>query len=84
MMKNMTKVTTNTLWPKKLKNSLPHLKNGINEYVDKANDDISILNLPWKINEIKSITLIGCGTAYHSCMMAKYWFEELNFFRCAM
>ena len=54
------------------------LKNGINEYVDKANDDINIFNLPWKINEIKSITLIGCGTAYHSCIMAKYWFEELT------
>ncbi len=54
------------------------LKNGINEYVDKINDDINILNLPWKINEIKSITLIGCGTAYHSCMMAKYWFEQLT------
>ena len=22
--------------------------------------------------------MIGCGTAYHSCMMAKYWFEELT------
>jgi len=22
--------------------------------------------------------LIGCGTAYHSCLMAKYWFEELT------
>jgi len=54
------------------------LKNGINEYVDKSNDDINIFNLPWKIKEIKSITLIGCGTAYHSCMMAKYWFEELT------
>ncbi|MDC0517550.1 glutamine--fructose-6-phosphate transaminase (isomerizing) [Candidatus Pelagibacter sp.] len=54
------------------------LKNGINEYLDKANNDINIFNLPWGINEIKSITLIGCGTAYHSCMMAKYWFEELT------
>jgi glutamine---fructose-6-phosphate transaminase (isomerizing) len=54
------------------------LKNGINEYIDKTNNDINIFNLPWKINEIKSITLIGCGTAYHSCMMAKYWFEELT------
>ena len=54
------------------------LKNGINEYVDKANDDINIFNFPWKIVEIKSIILIGCGTAYHSCMMAKYWFEELT------
>jgi glutamine---fructose-6-phosphate transaminase (isomerizing) len=54
------------------------LKNGINEYLDKTNDNINIFNLPWKINEINSITLIGCGTAYHSCLMAKYWFEELT------
>jgi len=54
------------------------LKNGINEYVDKSNNDINIYNFPWKINEISSITLIGCGTAYHSCLMAKYWFEELT------
>ncbi len=54
------------------------LKNGINEYLDKSNNDINVYNFPWKINEISSITLIGCGTAYHSCLMAKYWFEELT------
>ena len=54
------------------------LKTGIKEYVDSMNNDINIYNFPWKINEIKSITLIGCGTAYHSCLMAKYWFEELT------
>ena len=54
------------------------LKNGIKEYIDAANNDINIYNIPWKKNEISSITLIGCGTAYHSCLMAKYWFEELT------
>jgi len=54
------------------------LKTGIKEYVDNINNDINIYNFPWKIDEIKSITLIGCGTAYHSCLMAKYWFEELT------
>jgi glutamine---fructose-6-phosphate transaminase (isomerizing) len=54
------------------------LKNGIKEYIDNANDNINIYNIPWKKNEISSITLIGCGTAYHSCLMAKYWFEELT------
>ena len=54
------------------------LKNGIKEYLDTANNDINIYNIPWKKNEISSITLIGCGTAYHSCLMAKYWFEELT------
>ena len=54
------------------------LKNGIKEYLDNSNNDINIYNFPWKINQISSITLIGCGTAYHSCLMAKYWFEELT------
>ncbi|MDA9663822.1 glutamine--fructose-6-phosphate transaminase (isomerizing) [Candidatus Pelagibacter sp.] len=52
------------------------LKNCINEYIDKINNDINIYNFPWDIKEISSVTLIGCGTAYHSCLMAKYWFEE--------
>ena len=54
------------------------LKTGIKEYVDSMNNDINIYNFPWEIDEIKSIMLIGCGTAYHSCLMAKYWFEELT------
>jgi len=52
------------------------LKNCINEYIDKIKNDINIYNFPWDIREISSVTLIGCGTAYHSCLMAKYWFEE--------
>ncbi|MDA9877146.1 glutamine--fructose-6-phosphate transaminase (isomerizing) [Candidatus Pelagibacter sp.] len=52
------------------------LKNCINEYIDKINNDINIHNFPWDIKEISSVKLIGCGTAYHSCLMAKYWFEE--------
>ena len=54
------------------------LKNCINEYIDNINNEVNIYNFPWKINEISSVTLIGCGTAYHSCLMAKYWFEELT------
>jgi glucosamine--fructose-6-phosphate aminotransferase (isomerizing) len=54
------------------------LKTGIKEYIDSMNNDINIYNFPWKIDEIRSIMLIGCGTAYHSCLMAKYWFEELT------
>ena len=54
------------------------IKNCINEYIDKVNKDINLLNFPWKQNEISSIVLIGCGTAYHSCLMAKHWFEQLT------
>ena len=52
------------------------IKNCVNEYVDKINRQINIYNFPWEINQISSIVLIGCGTAYHSCLVAKYWFEE--------
>ncbi len=52
------------------------LKNCVNEYIDKHNKEINIYNFPWKINEISSVILIGCGTAYHSCLVAKYWFEQ--------
>jgi len=54
------------------------LKNCIKEYIDHINNEINIYNFPWKINEISSVTLIGCGTAYNSCLIAKYWFEELT------
>ena len=56
------------------------IKNCINEYLDKKNNDINIFNFPWKSKEISSIVLIGCGTAYHSCLMAKYWFEQITTF----
>ena len=54
------------------------IKNCIKEYIDNANKEINIYNFPWDIKDISSITLIGCGTAYHSCLMAKYWLEELT------
>ena len=54
------------------------IKNCVNEYIDKINNDINIFNFPFKEKEINSITLIGCGTAYHSCLIAKYWFEQLT------
>ncbi len=56
------------------------IKNCVNEYIDKINKDINIFNFPYKEKEINSITLIGCGTAYHSCLIAKYWFEQLTTF----
>ena len=52
------------------------IKNCINEYIDKHNNEINVYNFPWKISDISSVVLIGCGTAYHSCLVAKYWFEQ--------
>ena len=52
------------------------IKDCINEYIDKYNYKINIYNFPWKVNSFKSAVLIGCGTAYHSCLIAKYWLEQ--------
>ena len=48
----------------------------INEYIDKHNKQINIYNFPLKIISIDSVILIGCGTAFHSCLMANYWIEQ--------
>ena len=48
----------------------------INEYIDKYNYKVNIFNFPWKTSSIKSVMLIGCGTAFHSCLIAKYWMEQ--------
>jgi glucosamine--fructose-6-phosphate aminotransferase (isomerizing) len=54
------------------------LKNGINEYVDKIKNDINLYNFPIDPKLIEKVVLIACGTAYHSCLVAKYWFEETS------
>ena len=53
-------------------------KTCIKEYVDQLRQDINLYNFPIKPQEIEKVVLIGCGTAYHSCVTAKYWFEELT------
>ena len=50
----------------------------LSEYIDNIKKEINIYNFPIKPRDIKKIILIGCGTAYHSCLVAKYWFEELT------
>ena len=54
------------------------VKNCINEYIDSLKKDINIYNFPIDPKNINKIVLIGCGTAYNSCLTAKYWVEELT------
>ncbi len=53
-------------------------KTCVNEYIDSLKKDINIYNFPIEPIKINKIVLIGCGTAYHSCLVAKYWLEELT------
>jgi len=54
------------------------VKTCVKEYVDSLRKDINLYNFPIPPKDIQKIVLIGCGTAYHSCVTAKYWFEELT------
>ena len=53
-------------------------KNCIKEYIDSISRNINFYNFPIEPKKLNKIVLIGCGTAYHSCLVAKYWFEELT------
>ena len=53
-------------------------KTCLNEYIDHLRTDINFYNFPINPKEVNKITLIGCGTAYHSCLIAKYIFEDLT------
>ena len=50
----------------------------LKEYIDHLRKDINFYNFPINPNEVNKITFIGCGTAYHSCLIAKYLFEDLS------
>ena len=54
------------------------LKNCLNEYIDKIRNQINLYDFPIQPDKIEKVTLIACGTAYHSCLVAKYWFEEIT------
>jgi len=53
-------------------------KTCLNEYINHLRKDINFYNFPINPKEVNKITLIGCGTAYHSCLIAKYIFEDLS------
>ena len=45
-------------------------------YLNASKEMLSLPALP-HATEFKRIVLIGCGTAFYSCLVAKYWFERL-------
>ena len=46
-------------------------------YLNASEGTLSLPSLP-NSKEIERIILIGCGTAFYSCLAAKYWFESLS------
>ena len=46
-------------------------------YLDPATRKVTLPALPFDWNEVSRLTMTACGTAFYTCMVAKYWFEGL-------
>jgi glucosamine--fructose-6-phosphate aminotransferase (isomerizing) len=49
----------------------------INALVNPATRTVHLPELPFALGDIERVSLIACGTAYHACMVAKYWLERI-------
>jgi glucosamine--fructose-6-phosphate aminotransferase (isomerizing) len=48
----------------------------IRQFIDYDKQIIKIENLDIDLSNISKIYLIACGTAYYSCLLSKYYFEQ--------
>ena len=54
------------------------IKDTLINYISKNDQKIKLPNINVKFNDILNIHMSACGTAYHACMIAKYWLEEIT------
>ena len=45
--------------------------------VNPATRTVHLPELPFALGEVERMTMIACGTAYHACVVAKYWLERI-------
>src|SRR5204863_3102888 len=46
----------------------------LNALINPATRTVHLPELPFALGELERVTMIACGTAYHACVVAKYWF----------
>src|SRR5712691_6520583 len=49
----------------------------LNALINPATRTVHLPELPFALGELEQVTLIACGTAYHACIVAKYWLERI-------
>jgi glutamine---fructose-6-phosphate transaminase (isomerizing) len=49
----------------------------LNALINPATRTVRLPELPFALGELERVTLIACGTAYHACIVAKYWLERI-------
>lgn len=50
----------------------------LSQYLNEDHDDINMPKFGFNANDIPRFTIVACGTAFYSGMVAKYWIEELT------
>jgi glutamine---fructose-6-phosphate transaminase (isomerizing) len=48
----------------------------LNALINPTTRSVHLPELPFAL-ELDRVTMVGCGTAYHACVVAKYWFERI-------
>ena len=54
------------------------LEDIILNFADKKTNSVFLPKNTIDFNNISNIILVACGTAYHACMIAKYWLEQMT------
>jgi glucosamine--fructose-6-phosphate aminotransferase (isomerizing) len=49
----------------------------LNALVNPATRTVYLPELPFALAEVERVTMVACGTAYHACIVAKYWLERI-------
>ena len=49
----------------------------LNALINPATRTVHLPELPFALGELERVTMIACGTAYHACIVAKYWLERI-------
>ncbi|GGF35175.1 glutamine--fructose-6-phosphate aminotransferase [isomerizing] [Aliidongia dinghuensis] len=49
----------------------------LSTFVNPATRTVALQDLPFDLAEVSRVTIVACGTSFHSALVAKYWFEKL-------
>jgi glucosamine--fructose-6-phosphate aminotransferase (isomerizing) len=49
----------------------------LNALINPATRTVDLPELPFALGELERVTMIACGTAYHACIVSKYWLERI-------
>ena len=49
----------------------------LNALINPATRTVHLPELPFALSDLERVTIIACGTAYHACVVAKYWLERI-------